>query len=296
MKRHFRAGSSFERAGFTLVELLVVISIIGMLAALLLPAVNAAREAGRKSVCVNNQRQLGLAIFQYEAAKNEYPGYVMPQAIIVDPTTSQKVATRPIGWTFALMSRLERTDISDNYGINAPKPWPGIGGDAGPYAVPNQRLNILSCPSDAQANAPDPEGLGDSASTSYVANCGLRDEPTNTAAGGTLAIAALPTASQGYPRDWAANGVFHYQFPYYTDSSGYLPTGEKITKVTASSLTDGTSTTLLLSENADSGAWVDVLEEHVGFYWQATADTNLVPMPLASQAGEFLQEQLLKIN
>src|SRR4051812_5661351 len=59
--------------GFTLVELLVVIAIIGILVALLLPAIQAAREAARRTQCVNKEKQLGLAILNYESAKKQLP-------------------------------------------------------------------------------------------------------------------------------------------------------------------------------------------------------------------------------
>lgn len=62
-----------KRGGFTLVELLVVIAIIGILVALLLPAVQAAREAARRNACVNNMRQLGLANLNYESALRKLP-------------------------------------------------------------------------------------------------------------------------------------------------------------------------------------------------------------------------------
>ena len=97
--------------GFTLVELLVVITIIGILIALLLPAVQAAREAARKMQCSNNLKQIGLAMHNYHTAIGTFP----PGEIAV----GINLATNYTNWAIAILPYMELQNLYSQYNQNA---------------------------------------------------------------------------------------------------------------------------------------------------------------------------------
>ncbi|RPI81573.1 MAG: DUF1559 domain-containing protein [Planctomycetaceae bacterium] len=101
--------TSRRRPGFTLIELLVVIAIIGILVALLLPAVQQAREAARRSQCKNNQRQIGLALHNY----HDLQGTLPPAWVGADPAT-QLVAVGGLngwGWGSRLLPQMDQSPL-----------------------------------------------------------------------------------------------------------------------------------------------------------------------------------------
>jgi prepilin-type N-terminal cleavage/methylation domain-containing protein/prepilin-type processing-associated H-X9-DG protein len=109
---------SAARRGFTLIELLVVIAIISVLIALLLPAVQSAREAARRAQCVNNMKQIGLALHNYESANGSFP----PAAFHYTLSSATYECQTSIGLSvFAIiMPYLEQTTLYSAINVNIP--------------------------------------------------------------------------------------------------------------------------------------------------------------------------------
>jgi prepilin-type N-terminal cleavage/methylation domain-containing protein/prepilin-type processing-associated H-X9-DG protein len=129
----------FRTRGFTLVELLVVIAIIGILVAMLLPAVNAAREAARKTACIDNIKNLGLACNSHLAAKKTFP----PGKVTA---TDAEGAEDMTNWAIEILPYIEEGGLYDRYDHKVPNLHNNN------RIVLQTILPIFNCPSDPNAN------------------------------------------------------------------------------------------------------------------------------------------------
>jgi prepilin-type N-terminal cleavage/methylation domain-containing protein len=219
-----------KKRGFTLVELLVVITIIAMLVGLLMPAVQSAREAGRRAQCMNNQHQITIALHQHDSEKGYLPGYVGEYRT----GSGTSIQQRKISWWVAILPHLGRMDVSDRWKdqVMYPSNNPGDSSITG-NLVPAIYMKTANCPSYSPPSAND-------SWLSYRVNVGRMLK--NSIDGD-----ANPT-TQFIP----AEGVFTDQF----SDTAIDPTKaqEQIAHVNLGFIDskDGTSCTLMLSENAAS--------------------------------------------
>ncbi|MBI3462692.1 MAG: DUF1559 domain-containing protein [Planctomycetes bacterium] len=262
-----------NRRGFTLVELLVVISIIGMLMALLIPAVQQARETARGNTCRNNLTNLVKAIINYEGTTQSYPGY---QQTIKSRTGIEM----QVGWLVPILRQLDRPDMDNSIRSFAGPVDPSLGVLSHPFwqpycelrrqqgdsAYPDPSfLEILLCPSDASRTK---QGQV----SHYVVNTGRRDSPVGL------------QNNLDIPLDFPDNGVFQASGRLYLDFGGPQSTittptgsfsgvtlnlGKNARKIGSGFISrgDGLSTTLMLSENVAAHDWTDIEERQTGFIW-----------------------------
>lgn len=242
------SGRGIARNGVTLVELLVVIAIIGILIAILLPAVQAVRESARRTYCSNNIRQIALALIQYNGQHQSFP----PESIWA---SGRKGAYRPRNhtWIALTLPFFEQQALYD--AIDFKKPIWGQKDSAG-RSLAAAQLKILTCPSDIPVSK-DGEGSHGMGYTNYAGAEGydwwdrrqgrlggiftlsaatemtdIKDGATNTLLLGEVTSFGFQGGGHlrtggGRPRTTAAEAVFRPAFvsPPYSDSQGSLGKG-----------------------------------------------------------------------
>lgn len=245
------------KTGFTLVELLVVISIIGMLAGLLLPAVNAAREAGRRAVCISNQSNIALALLNYEAARNGFPA--MRQTIYSTDTAGANTDTETdASWVGLILGYLELNQAWEV--LSQGRLIPPEGDDSNRSLLRNLGIPVMKCKSSGK----EPGDL----SISYVVNGGYQN---GYGASWTGTITTSVSSTIRYEPGRKRDGIF---FDYRgvrsttTNSSGntvnvYCKESVSVDYISSHS---GTSNVLLLSENLDAGDWIRFTDDTTDAY------------------------------
>jgi prepilin-type N-terminal cleavage/methylation domain-containing protein len=242
-------------SGFTLVELLVVIAIIGILVALLLPAIQAAREAARRSQCANNLKQLALAVLNYESSFGHLPPSVAIDWNAVDPTANN------VAWGVhgRILEYLEEGALYDRVDINAA--WDLQ------TAIDGLRIAVFACPSDQQAATVRDPGGGKVFlyPTTYGFNKGtwfVYDPDTRTGGDGVFypnSYLRMAQIEDGTSKTMLAAEV--QAWTHYTRNGG--PAGNAIPNTVAEAATQVASAAEY--KNTGHTEWPDGRVHHTGF-------------------------------
>ena len=139
----FSLTARSPRRGFTLIELLVVIAIIAVLVALLLPAVQQAREAARRTQCKNNLKQIGLALHNYHDTHNKFPsGWIAIDQATNTPSAHE--GTSGAGWAVMILPFIDQANVYNLFNASVPLTDP-----ANARFIAAQ-MQVYKCPSDPQ--------------------------------------------------------------------------------------------------------------------------------------------------
>ena len=241
-------GTRTRTAGFTIIELLVVVAIIGVLVGMLLPAVQNAREASRRAACVNNLKQIGLAFHSYATTHGRFPaafGWNDP-AIQASPGFDWYFQQmKAWGWGARILPAMEEQTLADTLGVasrefndalpgNDPATWP-----AAELAAIRTPIAGFLCPSDPES------------------------DPINTAS--NFCQPGGPDTAKPARSNYA--GVYGYQYsnwwphlePKHANHQGLCRGGKGVALKDA---TDGLSKTMLVGERAST---------HQAAYWAGVA-------------------------
>ncbi|MGI9456161.1 MAG: DUF1559 domain-containing protein [Aeoliella sp.] len=137
----WRNNNFCGQRGFTLVELLVVIAIIGILVAMLLPAVQSAREAARRTACLNQFKQAGLGLLNYESSRKELPPGMKIDRGYCPTNTGPNILG--FGWGARILPHIEQNAVYERFDLE--KSWVFF---APNFEVAGEKIDLYICPSD----------------------------------------------------------------------------------------------------------------------------------------------------
>ncbi len=229
-------GYKRRTRGFTLVELLVVIAIIGILVALLLPAVQAAREAARRMSCSNNMKQVGLAMHNYHDTYKTFP---YGEGAAPSALTGSGYAWNGPNWRVAILPFMEQAPMYDqlNFSGTFDACRPGFRGRENAmlegYTVPVYRCPSSSLPINGREVAPSPFN-GNTHNAQLIDYVGIQGSaPTGDRITGTFPTGGACSNPTGYGGIYCENGILLPNQP-----------------MKFASITDGTSNTLIVGEQS----------------------------------------------
>ncbi|WP_165072927.1 DUF1559 domain-containing protein [Paludisphaera rhizosphaerae] len=228
-----------SRRGFTLIELLVVIAIIAVLIALLLPAVQSAREAARRAQCVNNLKQIGLAVHNFESANNEFPPGMGPAPLAAPSLGS---GTR-VGVQALILPYLEQASLYGTFNLQLE-----INSTGENDTARCQQIGAFLCPSDGK-------GFRSPGTRTYANSIGSWGQSNYYGSNGATASQIYNTVSTSFPYNETNSGTLGV-FNVSLNVSAPAPTTavpspdfRKVTsKTTIASISDGTSNTAMFAE------------------------------------------------
>jgi prepilin-type N-terminal cleavage/methylation domain-containing protein/prepilin-type processing-associated H-X9-DG protein len=231
----FMSRSIRPRKGFTLIELLVVIAIIGVLIALLLPAVQMAREASRRTQCSNNLKQLGLAAQSYHTAANVLPSQTLDNVVPTGGTTGKLQWFT--SWTASLLPNFDQQPLYNAINFSVPMlEWtPPIYGANTTVGLTS--ISSLLCPSESLSVYPT-FAIGSGSPTGYTGQFAVSNYAGNY--GGP----AILRACSGTIVPVTGNNLV---FQLMTAAGTKAPATAGPVRIQA--ITDGTATTTLFSEH-----------------------------------------------
>ena len=317
------------RSGFTLIELLVVISIIATLAALILPGVQSARQAARKTTCLNNMKNITLAANNFAAARGGKLPFLAGHSYDPNNTGSGPAATgtlsdvflgstkirsdyggsaatplfRPVGWPVEILPYFDQSALYEE--LTARDATLGAANDPATInSLADTRIAGFTCPEDISGENPG--------ELSYVANCGLIPEdhwglnpPAQNglanATGDSLPSPANAVGSNDY---WMGRQVDRIAETSWLDftisnlndrvtvarstSPFYVPdfaggqTYDSPTTLSYINSGDGSTQTILFSENLQARKWIGTFKNDIGFGWSVAVDPNNFNLPASS--------------